>query len=53
MGRCSKTGRRPHGQVTSTCNKYLFLMTSREARQTYTGIHMPGERWREIHVHIV
>ena len=23
----------------STNNKYLFLMTSRETRQTYTGIH--------------
>ena len=37
----------------STSNKYLFLMTSREARQTYTGIHMPGERWRQLHVHFV
>ena len=26
-------------------------MTSREARQRYTGIHMPGERWRQLHIH--
>ena len=34
----------------TTNNKYLFLMTSREASQTYTGIDIPGERWRQLHV---
>ena len=28
-------------------------MNSMEVRQIYTGIDMPGERWRQLNVHVL